>query len=191
MTTKFIAGFVEKVSYTMGGKLKFRQKPMHIDEYNKLMGGVDATDQALEPYDPCQKTLAWFKKLGIPLITRMTLNSFVLHRKANELEGPIRHRYLGYLQECCDQVLMKYSIGYAAMAAVNNQRALPAPVVDAIHCLLPIPPTTKKKRPQKKCRECLKAGVRKDSRKQCPACPTSPAFCSNEHFSTWHDGTEK
>ena len=42
-----------------------QQKPKCISDYNKYMGGVDRTDQLLQPYEIARKSLKWYKKLAI------------------------------------------------------------------------------------------------------------------------------
>ncbi|XP_053577439.1 zinc finger protein 420 isoform X2 [Bombina bombina] len=49
-----------------------------------------------------------------------------------------------------------------------------------------IPPTARKKSPQKKCRVCYKKGVRKDSSYYCPSCPSLPGLCITDCFRIFH-----
>ena len=90
--------------------------------------------------------------------------------------------FLTFLLLCTDQILHEHSISYAALKLCeleprNN-------LGKNRHCLVPIPPTEKKKRPQKKC--VVENKIRKDSRKMCIGCPGNPAFCTIEHFTAKH-----
>ena len=80
ISTKYTADVVEKDKTFFGGTRQTFKKPSVIEKYNQYMGGVDRADQLLEPYDSSRKSLAWFKKLGLYLITRMVLNSFLVYK---------------------------------------------------------------------------------------------------------------
>ncbi|XP_069832245.1 piggyBac transposable element-derived protein 4-like [Dendropsophus ebraccatus] len=43
-------------------------KPVAIQDYNKFMGGVDLSDQVLQPYNALRKSRAWYKKIVLHLI---------------------------------------------------------------------------------------------------------------------------
>lgn len=57
------------------------QKPKCISDYSKYMGGVDCTDQLLQPYEIARKSLKWYKKLAIHFLLLAMLNSFLLFKK--------------------------------------------------------------------------------------------------------------
>ncbi|XP_069819668.1 piggyBac transposable element-derived protein 4-like [Dendropsophus ebraccatus] len=57
-------------------------KPACVWEYNRFMGGVDLSDQALQPYLVKRKTRAWYKKVAVYLIQTATYNAFVVFQKA-------------------------------------------------------------------------------------------------------------
>lgn len=75
LTTKYIAGMVEKCKIYFGDKTVFYNRPLHIEEYNRKMGSEDLADQLLEPYTVQRKSLVWFKKLRIHFIFCVLLNS--------------------------------------------------------------------------------------------------------------------
>ena len=66
------------------------------------MGAVDMCDQMLEPYASARKTLAWFKKLGLHMIDRMTLNAFKVF--GNTRQGYIR-TLLEFTREVVNELL--------------------------------------------------------------------------------------
>jgi len=53
-------------------------KPDCILDYNRKMGGVDKSDQLLEPYDATRKCMAWYKKLAIHLLQQALLNAQII-----------------------------------------------------------------------------------------------------------------
>ncbi|KAK3798268.1 hypothetical protein RRG08_017183 [Elysia crispata] len=57
------------------------RRPKISAEYNKNMGGVDKTDQLLQPYDCAKKSLKWTKKLFFHLCQMSLCNSFLLAKK--------------------------------------------------------------------------------------------------------------
>ena len=48
------------------------------------------------------------------------------------------------------------------------------------------PQTGKNPRPRRKCRVCLKKGLRKDTRWFCASCPSLPALCMARCFGDYH-----
>ncbi|XP_058874404.1 piggyBac transposable element-derived protein 4-like isoform X1 [Acipenser ruthenus] len=185
LTTKYAAGFVQKTRVLTGGARVGYSKPFHIEKYSALLGAVGACDQHLETYDPCRKSLVWFKKLGIHFIARMMLNGRVLYQLRM---GKGKKPYLEYLLQCCDEMLMKHCAGYAGLKQLSTARERPAtPAADApLHAFVSIPPTQAKRRPQKRCRVCYENQTRKDTRKMCSGCRGNPGFCCIDHFNDWH-----
>ncbi|MPC28607.1 PiggyBac transposable element-derived protein 4 [Portunus trituberculatus] len=81
ITTKYDGGFVEKTRHLRGGDIEMvKKKPTVIQRYNEQMGAVDIVDQLLEPYDLTRKSTAWFKKLGIHMVSRMVLNARIIYQ---------------------------------------------------------------------------------------------------------------
>ena len=57
ITTRYTAGLVEKSKTYFDTTTTFYFKPLHIEEYNNLMGSVDKSDQLLERYAFDRKSL--------------------------------------------------------------------------------------------------------------------------------------
>lgn len=53
---------------------------MHF-RLQQVYGGVDRTDQLLQPYEIARKSLKWYKKLAIHFLQLAMLNSFLLFKK--------------------------------------------------------------------------------------------------------------
>ena len=64
-----------------GRRLAAHHKPRCIGDYNKYMGGVDRTDQLMQPYDMARKSLKWYKKLACHFLQLAMLNSFLVYKK--------------------------------------------------------------------------------------------------------------
>ncbi|XP_056388350.1 piggyBac transposable element-derived protein 4-like [Hyla sarda] len=64
------------------GTIDRAPKPVCIQDYNKFMGGVDLSDQVLQPYTALRKTRAWYKKLALHLLQIAMYNAFVLYKCA-------------------------------------------------------------------------------------------------------------
>ncbi|GFN95292.1 PiggyBac transposase uribo1 [Plakobranchus ocellatus] len=65
------------------------RRPKISAEYNKNMGGVDKTDQLLQPYDGAKKSLKWTKKLFFHMLQM----SFVVSRIGLSLADAHRLTY--------------------------------------------------------------------------------------------------
>jgi len=68
-------------------------KPDCILDYNRKMGGVDKSDQLLEPYDATRKCMAWYKKLAIHLLQQALLNAQIMYVKADTAKTVISRLY--------------------------------------------------------------------------------------------------
>ena len=64
-----------------GRRLAAHHKPRCIADYDKYMGGVDRTDQLMQPYDMARKSLKWYKKLACHFLQLAMLNSFLVYKK--------------------------------------------------------------------------------------------------------------
>lgn len=70
------------VTVTERGSATQKEKPLCVIAYNKYMGGVDLSDQILQPYLVLRKSKTWYKKVAIYLIQVAIHNSFVLYKKS-------------------------------------------------------------------------------------------------------------
>lgn len=74
-------------------------KPSCVFDYNKFMGGVDLTDQALGlgSLCPMRKTLKWYQKIFIRLLLQMILNAHKVYKKhLNAAASKHTLRYLSW-----------------------------------------------------------------------------------------------
>ena len=191
ITTCYSAGLIEKDKTYFGGIRKVFKKPYQIEKYNEYMGSVDMADQLLEPYDPSRKSHAWFKKLGLHLVMRMLLNSFLVYR--NTVNKKIKFR--NYMQKLVEELLVSHNPnGKEIMNKFmeSNPRAGRKRKWDqdeVVHALLSIPKNegSSVQRPTKRCRVCYENNKkRKNTRTHCIGCPDKPGLCSIEHFKIFH-----
>lgn len=63
LTTIYAEG---TVTVTERGSATQKEKPLCVTAYNKYMGGVDLSDQILQPYLVLGKSKTWYKKVDIP-----------------------------------------------------------------------------------------------------------------------------
>ncbi|XP_064092990.1 piggyBac transposable element-derived protein 4-like [Macrobrachium nipponense] len=209
ISTKYSAGFVERNRFLKGGRRQMIKKPLPIQKYNEQMGSVDLVDQMLERIDPTRKSYTWFKKLGLHLMVRMVLNSFVIFYNLNNHEN--RSEFSAFIKTVVHEILSEYSLKYVILDATKNEPKAPrrkrrrtasaqrgpdpqpgtshqpGTSCQSVHWLMTIPRTEKKRRPQKKCRICTREGKAKWVRLQCGGCEEKPGLCSPEHFIVYHE----
>ncbi|KAM4045335.1 piggyBac transposable element-derived protein 4-like [Anomaloglossus baeobatrachus] len=157
------------------GATKDRQKPLCIKDYNKFMGGVDLSDQVLQPYLVKRKTRAWYKKVAIYLLHTATYNSFVLYKKS---QGPLA--FLQYQEKIIERLLFDSKVQEAAFESEDVRR------LSERHFIHLIPFTPTQRNPKKRCRVCRKHGKRSESRYFCPTCPSQPGLCICPCFEIYH-----
>ena len=74
------------------------------------------------------------------------------------------------------------------IAIPNPPAPRPNPVpAPRLHQRVHIPPTEKKEYPQKRCRECYKKKIRKETRCHCEVCPEKPGLCEGTCFDDYHE----
>ncbi|XP_053545623.1 piggyBac transposable element-derived protein 4-like [Bombina bombina] len=159
------------IPVTVRGKAEMLRKPVCIKAYNKHMGGVDLSDQLLQPYLAIRKTRAWYKKVAIYMMHIATYNSYILFRKNSPGKIP------SFLQYQLN--IIKGILPHQAPATVRT-------TVRTEHFIFKIPPTPKKAKPQRRCRVCSRKGKRTDTIYHCPDCPAQPALCLGTCFKEFH-----
>lgn len=152
--------------------LKVSQKPNIVRDYNNGMSGIDRSDQMLSYYSALRKTIRWYKKIGLHVLEIMLFNAHIMY---NQSEGG-QMRMLRFREKVTLHLL----------GNVDLQPTHTAPRAETFHHLVSVPPTEKKERPTKPCRQCTKNGRRRETRYICPECPEKPALCVNPCFKEYH-----
>lgn len=164
-----------KVRHRKGGQQEEVRKPTSICKYNSFMGGIDRNDGLVERYDPTRKSLNWMSKYGIHLLHRLLLNSHIVYRCVG---GNLS--FLDYSLKYIELTLNSTGTGRSSLLPTTRPTKVG-------HLPKRIPSTTKKLNPTRKCRECAKNSVRRESRYICENCPTSPALCVSPCFKKYHE----
>lgn len=171
ITTIDKVGSVDKRRVLPGNRVINYQKPLAIQRYNEHMGGVDITDQYISYIDATRRSHAWFKKLGIHMLQRLLLNSYVAYKEEKNQKAT----FVDFTQEAVAHL--------TGIEPENKKVRRPRPIpgaqvpAAAAHEMEKIPNTENRSKVQKKCRVCARDGRRKDSRYQCKTCPDKPGLC--------------
>ncbi|CAJ0923684.1 unnamed protein product [Ranitomeya imitator] len=99
------------------GATRDKEKPVCVTDYNKHMGGVDLSDQFLQPYLVKRKTRAWYKKVAIYLIQTATYNSFVLYEKS---QGPLT--FLHFQEKVVESLIVESMAPGEAFDSEDSRR---------------------------------------------------------------------
>ena len=158
-----------------------QQKPKCISDYNKYMGGVDRTDQLLQPYEIARKSLKWYKKLALHFLQLAMLNGFLLFKK----DGG-RKRFLEFQHDVISVLVFGQDNG----AHHDIPREENVVRLTERHFVEQIPPTEGKQKAQKRCKVCYKKNIRKETRYYCPSCPSTPGLCYYPCFRIYHTNFE-
>lgn len=153
------------------------QKPVCVLDYTANMGGVDLSDQMIEPYDATRKTMSWYKKLVIHLFQIAVLNAHIIYCQTTN-DNP-KLSFLTFTREISNSLL-------SGNNALQNEATETYKRLTERHFPALIPPTPGKQNAQKRCRVCTKSGVRKDVRSYCPTCPSLPGLCAETCFKIYH-----
>ena len=73
--------FVPEIVETVNQYGKTKDKPNVVDVYNQNMPGIDRPDQMLSYHSGLQKTIRWYKKVGVHIMEILLANAFYLHFK--------------------------------------------------------------------------------------------------------------
>lgn len=117
---------------------------MHF-RLQQVYGGVDHTDQLLQPYEIARKSLKWYKKLAIHFLQLAILNSFLLFKK----DGGRKH-FLEFQHD----VISVLVFGQDNEAHRDIPREENVVRLTERHFVEQIPPTDSKQKAQKRCKVC-------------------------------------
>ena len=123
-TTRYDTSMKEKQKYQPGGQQVTYKRPLAIELYNKLMGGVDMADKLLQPYLSGRKSRQWFVKLGLHFIQRMNLNAYIMWKNVGTRRGQ-HAEYLAFIRAVYEQLLCTHSPAVADTMTAYRQGRLP------------------------------------------------------------------
>ena len=136
-----------------------------VNDYNKYMEGVDRNGALIGNYTCARKTFKWTVEVVMHFIEEAVLNAFILFDKTKLGKA----RFMNFKME-----LIETTITRAKLDSLKD--LYEHPLIDR-HFLELVPPTEKKKNPRKRCIECTKKGMLKESLYQCKNCPNHPGLC--------------
>lgn len=168
----------EKTQYLASNTVQYLNKPLQIEEYNHLMGSVDATDQDLAPYKPARKSCTCIKNVGVHLAARILLNAKVLYQTHGK---KIKMEFV----QTCGYLRRKYNASFRMLEQDNFYSTNTKKNISSFHKLVQIPCTGLKKK-KKPCRVCTKHGCEKDTRMMYAGCEDEPGICSQAHLEAYH-----
>jgi hypothetical protein len=149
---------------TFNKRRQLKVKPKPIAEYNKSMFGIDHQDQMLSYYPSARKTIRWYKKLAIHLIEMMVLNSFKIYCKTTGVKLPFHEFRLAIIEELLPENASR-DVGPPKKNVTGN------------HFIGRCEASEKGRTLRKKCRQCAKNKIRKDTIYYCKDCPDFPGLC--------------
>lgn len=84
-----------------------QKKPNVVMSYNKNLGGVDLSDQVLQPYEVLRKTMKWYHKVFFHLLDIAIYNAFVVHNSLHS-EKKIKKNQLDFRLALVKELLEKH-----------------------------------------------------------------------------------
>ncbi|GFY56068.1 piggyBac transposable element-derived protein 4 [Trichonephila inaurata madagascariensis] len=66
------------------GKKEKTECPVAIADYNKIMGGVELSDQKVSPYDFDRKSTKWWKKVFYEVFMTAVVNAYILFQESKQ-----------------------------------------------------------------------------------------------------------
>jgi hypothetical protein len=186
---------IERMKKGGHGQREKIMKPECICEYNQYMSGVDRLDQTISYYPCTRKSYKWWKKLLLYLFEISIHNAHVLYNMRGSKMTLYDFRFR-IVKNFCKVDNAAECFSEDSDYEENPQPAFRSPVHDPStrliggfkrHHIELIPGSTIGQKPQKRCRLCYRAGVRKDTRYHCKEC--NVPFCLEKCFTGYHSMT--
>ena len=153
------------------------QKPNIVRDYNTHMSGIDLSDQMMSYYSSLRKTIRWYKKLAIHILTMGLHNAHILpNRQATK-----KLRFLEFREAIIKDLLKGVNLEQIGVPHGNQQHG-------NFHYLMPHDGKGK----MKNCVQCNKNHQRRTTRYMCPVCPANlktgahPSLCVFPCFKDFH-----
>jgi hypothetical protein len=156
-------------------------KPDCVLDYNVHMGGVDKLDQLIQPYESTRKSLKWYKKLAIHLITVAMFNAFLLYQKDG---GKLT--FLKYQMEVIGSLIFSSEMDQNIPMQEHVARLAERHFLQITDTTSVVSKNQRKVHKTKRCRVCYKKGIRKESIYMCKQCPSGPGLCPVPCFELYH-----
>lgn len=183
MDTSSVAANVDITRTQRGGVQETLTKPRIVTTYSKGMKGVDQRDASLHPYNIVRKSYKWFTKIGVHLIHLLIKNAFVVFQHRGSTMD-----FLEFQEEIIKLYLLSTGPGRSRGSSRRDGQPMQRRISSTTGNHLPqrLTPRPNRPRPTKRCRQCWRIRVRKESVFFCPACEGEPGLCVGACFATWH-----
>ena len=152
------------------GKPKRRPNVVYI--YNNRMSGIDRSDQMLSYHSALQKTVRWWKKVGIYNMQIFLSNAYYTYTK--NTTKPMTKNMKNFRESIVTNLIGP---------PPPNWRLKPRA---SFHHLSTIPPTERKKNSATACKRCYKSQKRWEMRYECLLCPYKLALWVDPCFRLFH-----
>ena len=154
LSTADNAGEIERERTFRGGHKQSYQKPEAIHTYNTEMSGVDLTDQYISSCNIVRKSQVWFKKVGLSYFQRLVLNAFIRFRSERNKGMQFGEFIKSVVCHLTGVQSQSQRIRYKRASGMQQDREL--------HFPEEITPEGQTRR-RRKCAECAKRNIRKDT----------------------------
>ena len=162
-------------------------KPDSVNDYNENMRLIDKSDMQIGIVETTRKSVKWYRKLFFHMVDVTILNAYNFYLVKTGKKPGLKKFCLSVIR----QLISKYGqIQRQRPGGRRYSEEIPAParILNNHHYIEFIPPTEKKKNPQRACHVCAhstrKPKKRKDTRFMCSECNVS--LCINPCFKDYH-----
>ncbi|XP_034024428.1 piggyBac transposable element-derived protein 4-like [Thalassophryne amazonica] len=181
-------------------------KPECVVAYNLSMNGVDKLDQNITYYPFIRRSLNWSKKFVAYILQLCMFNAYIIYKHRNQGECKSLLTFIRRVvqswttkrvgeKEKGDEREVGEQVEEAGVGAEGDGRSTPrAPYKTdpesrldgkmANHHLEPLMPTSNKARPARRCRVCVRRGLRSETRLFCKSCGVP--LHAGECFTAFH-----
>lgn len=136
--------------------------PTPVMAYNKLMGGVDLSDQLIQYYSAHRKTARWYKTILLHFLDTATTNAYILHREMNRVKKVQPTAHKDFMEELAGQLC---GMDKASVPQSRRVHHIPVPIVTGTD------DRQKATKGRLKCQRCLQEEKRRrDTPWRCQAC---------------------
>jgi len=137
----------------------------------------DENDQYISSCNIVRKSQVWFKKVGLSYFQRLVLNAFIRFRSERNKGMQFGEFIKSVVCHLTGVQSQSQRIRYKRASGMQQDREL--------HFPEEITPEGQTRR-RRKCAECAKRNIRKDTYYFCPSCPNAPALCVVPCFRNFH-----
>ena len=165
-------------------------KPMALYKLKEVEEDVESNNKILRLFASEKGNLPWFKKLAIHMVEILLLNAWHLYNRNGQKQMTFYDFRLSVIENILYLKTLQYhrpSVGEEILERNELSSPLAADPLslDSYANLENHLPLRENKR--KRCRQCSKLGLRKDTHIYCPQCDGKPGLCLHPCFRIYHE----